>query len=351
MKLLRALVTAFLAFVSCGAGTTRESVPFPMERVVQEDETNPVIVVTVDGVRWQDVVGPNGPLNVPNLYRAGGAILGAPGHGEPFTASGPNFVSLPGYTELFEGRTHTGCFDNFCNGATVPTLIDEIRAQHTDPTSVAVIASWERIAFAATLRPESLVVSAGSVRAEGHEHDLLDGETRRAYQAGLGVPAWPGHADYRPDKFTAPIALAYLREKHPAFLFVGLGDTDEYAHRDNHLGYSRALHEADAFVGRLLHELDQMGERGRRTLLLVTADHGRASNFTDHGGGHPESARTWLFAIGGAARGFVSSPIARHLADIAPTIRSVVDLPVNPLSDGVSLTELLPLGVAQRQAP
>lgn len=41
----------------------------------------------------------------------------------------------------------------------------------------------------------------------------------------------------------------YLRQVEPSFLFLGLGDTDEYAHRNDYRGYLRALGHADHVVG------------------------------------------------------------------------------------------------------
>src|ERR1700758_2864728 len=89
-------------------------------------ETRNVIIVTIDGVRWQEVFGgvdeqlahsagmskcevlAGGEL-MPNLHRHfvdRGVVIGAPGYGQ-MEASGPNFVSLPGYEEIFTGRTST----------------------------------------------------------------------------------------------------------------------------------------------------------------------------------------------------------------------------------------------------
>ena len=75
--------------------------------------------------------------------------------------------------------------------------------------------------------------------------------------------------------------------------------------------------------------LDHMGPRGTRTHVVFTADHDRSRDFRGHGGAHPESARVWLVAAGPsiAARGRVVSSRERHLADIAPTLRSLVGLP------------------------
>jgi arylsulfatase A-like enzyme len=88
--------------------------------------------------------------------------------------------------------------------------------------------------------------------------------------------------------------------------------------------------------------LDRMGERGARTHIVVTADHGRASDFRSHGQG-PEAARVWMVASGPrfTARGHVVSPHPRRLADITPTLRVVMGLPPdNSERSGAPLDEL-----------
>jgi hypothetical protein len=91
--------------------------------VAASGRTRNVVIVTIDGVRWQEVFGGidtrlarrggmsegdivRGNDLTPNLHRylAGrGVVLGAPGYGE-MVASGPEFLSLPGYEEIFSGR-------------------------------------------------------------------------------------------------------------------------------------------------------------------------------------------------------------------------------------------------------
>jgi hypothetical protein len=142
------------------------------------DTSVPVILVVLDGVRWQEVfsgVDPTlaathraGPVCdartlLPSLYAAldaRGAAIGAPGHGL-IAASGPNFVSLPGYTEIFGGRSPDRCQDNGCAGATRPTIVDAFRNRSRSDSDVAVISSWAPIGRAATGASSRIVLSAG----------------------------------------------------------------------------------------------------------------------------------------------------------------------------------------------
>jgi hypothetical protein len=337
----------------------------PGEELV--DTTIPVILVVLDGVRWQEVfsgVDPvlaashhAGPVRdartlLPSLYAAldtRGAAVGAPGHGV-IAASGPNFVSLPGYTEIFGGRSPDHCRDNGCAGASGPTIVDALRDRSRRDSDVAVIASWAPIGRAATAGSSRFVLSAGRQDVVGGQFLTEDPEARRVLEDGARADPRPGHDSFRPDRFTADLALRYLEIWRPTFLFVGLGEPDEYAHDDDYRGYLGSLRAADAFFGRLFATLDRMGDRGRRSLVLVTADHGRGRDYRDHGASRPESARVWLLAFGGPvhAQGFVEGPRPRRLADVAPTIRQVVGLP-NEETDGAGTPIFELLGEAQPQ--
>jgi len=333
----------------------------PLEAADLADTTIPVILVVLDGVRWQEVFRGVDPVLAathragpvvdarglfPSLYSAldgRGAAVGAPGH-SLIAASGPNFVSLPGYTEIFGGRTPDGCRDNECAGASAPTIVDALRDRSRSDADVAVIASWGPIARAATRAPSRVVVSAGRLDVAGAPSLVSDPSTREILDEGARADPRPGRDTFRPDRYTAELALRYLEVRRPAFLFVGLGEPDEYAHEDDYRGYLASLRAADGFFGRLFAALDRMGDRGRRSLVLVTADHGRGRDYRDHGAGLPESARVWLLALGGPvhARGFVEAPCARRLADVAPTIRQVVGLPLDSAAGaGTPMLELL----------
>ncbi len=267
-----------------------------------------VVIVTLDGARWQDVLDPMNMPYLTDIAQTRGAVVGAPGRGE-VRATGPNYVSLPGYTEIFTGRTPDGCRDNDCATVAIPTLADEVAARGQ---GAAVFASWECIERAATSLHGDVLVSAGQT-------------------GDLGEPMnpWPGVGAFRPDRFTARAALSYLEHQRPGFLFVGLGEPDELAHRGDRPGYLRSLHAADGVLADLFATLDRMGERGARTAVFVTADHGRAADFRNHGGAYPESARVWLVAAGAGvrARGTIDVVGARRLADVAPTVRVLLGLP------------------------
>ncbi len=290
--------------------------------------TEAVVVVVLDGARWQDVLvgvdpslAPRAPAVpasqlMPNLHAmiAGGVLIGGPGEGKPMVASGPNFVSLPGYNEIFSGRSPSRCQDNDCPQTQEPTIVDRA-------PEAAVFSSWGPIARAASAvaasGPRGLVVSTGQ----------------------------PDTGEFRSDRETARAALVHLAQHRPRFLFLGLGEPDEFAHRGDYPGYLESLRRADGILGELHETLRALGERGDRTSVFVTCDHGRGPDFRNHGAAWPESSRVWLVAAGGLipARGAVSSPATRRLADIAPTVRKLLGLPADRSPGaGNAIAELFP---------
>jgi hypothetical protein len=328
--------------------------PVPEERAA--------VLVVIDGARWQDVLlGIDGELardagldpraaNEPTmprlaeLARRRGAVLGAPGSGAAIRATGPNFVSLPGYTELMTGRSPRACQSNECPATALETIADAVRSETRSAREAAIFASWPDLVRGASAHPGSMVVSAGrSVRF--HEAALRDDAEASAWlDRGARARPWPGDGDYRPDRFTAPLALRYLETTRPRFLFLSLGDTDEYAHRGDYAGYLDALRAADDTIGAIVEALDRMGTRGRNTTVYVTADHGRGRDFRDHGGRWPESSRVWLVAIGGGvnARGTIEGAEEHRLADVTPTIRKWLGLDADLGPDaGRPIAELL----------
>jgi hypothetical protein len=333
--------------------------PLATETSDEERAESAVVLVVLDGVRWQEIFngvdhalasfsrahgpGSSSPAPedahalMPNLHGfidGEGLALGAPDHGAEITASGPQFISLPGYIEIFSGRPDPHCYRNDCAPAPMRTIADQVRdAGSAD--DVAIVTSWPNIARASSgsapgssAAPLPFALTSGRKLVEREELLRDDPATAHLLDEGAKARAWPGEGDYRPDSFTEAIALRRLAVSRPRFLFVGLGDADEYAHHGDYRGYLDALRASDAFLGDLQKELAAMGARGRHTTVLVTADHGRARNFMDHGPQFPESGRVWLVAAGGdvAGRGLVAASRRHTLSDLAPTIRALLGI-------------------------
>jgi hypothetical protein len=247
-----------------------------------------VVLITIDGVRHQEIFNGTDPIFnkgpaisapdlVPNLYYYFVGHGVAIGKVTPIVASGPNFISLPGYLEITRGHPSRDCQVNECR----PIVNHSILQLFSNP---AVFGSWIGIKYTLPLH----------------------------YQGYSDI----GQPYYRDDIDTMSVVDSYLTQHKPDFLWVSLGDTDEYAHRSDYHAYLDALHNADAFIGKLIKNADP------NTIFVVTADHGRNANFRDHDS-NKQSQRVWLMLYGSGipTRGFVGAePLS--LSNIYPTILS-----------------------------
>lgn len=341
------------ALASClvsGPALTPEATAAPRIAAERTRGQPIVVLLALDGVRWQEVFGgvdralarrfrlmPSEVVGATELMpsthallQRSGAAIGAPEVGEEMVASGPNFVSLPGYLELFRGRRDSRCTDNACLPVAERTVVDEISALSQGfATEVAVISSWPGVLRAAARHPERIVASTGRTGGPTRHYLRRDPISAAVLSAGEASGSYPGHGDYRPDPYTAALALRFLETEHPRLLFIGLGDTDAYAHKGLYREYLRALGRADAVIGDLDRALERLRAQGHRATLLVTTDHGRGRRFAGHGAIAPESARIWLLAAGSGirARGLVAAPELRRLSDVAPTVRRLLAVP------------------------
>jgi hypothetical protein len=298
-----------------------------------------LVLLTLDGARAEDVLGR--PDLLPNVaaLRERGVTLGDAT--APMFASGPRFVSLPGYREILTGRNGAHCVDNRCPPIDEPTLLDELRVhEQLSIDDLVTVASWETIERAVSVAKGSLVISSGRRGGATRARLAVNANAARDLRAGERASAGPGHGDSRPDGFRAALALDILDTRQPRFFYVALGDSDEFAHRGDHARYLGALAAADQFLGRLLARIDRAN-----TVVILTADHGRSANFVDHGDS-AESSAVWLVAAGGPIT-HRRATAPHHLCDIAPTLRALLGLPedASPRA-GEPIAELLP-GAAQ----
>lgn len=358
-----------VALLAAGLGFDAKD---PVEKRVPADcaygKDLSVVVVAIDGVRYQDIFTGADPVRwdaaggkgapptaeqlTPHIHALArrGVALGAPGKGM-VSASGPNFVSLPGYAEILQGRPPS-CYENDCNDPPSFTLMDGF-AERYPSEKVASFASWTNIERVASSTRSRTIVSAGRVGGATRDALSFDPSLEEMLDAAAIAPVGVLDGDYRSDEHTAALALSYFERQTPRFMFVSLGDTDEYAHHDQYLGYLESLRRADEFIGELMVAAEDARAEGVETAIFVTTDHGRANDFASHGSQHPESARTWIVAGGGPipALGEIASPEPRFLRDIAPTIAAMAGVRIEiAATTGQVMTELLPSCVPQQAA-
>lgn len=95
-------------------------------------------------------------------------------------------------------------------------------------------------------------------------------------------------------------AIEYIKAKKPRLLFIGLGEPDDWAHDGAYPEYLISAHLGDSYLRQLWQMLQSMPEYRDTTTLIVLPDHGRGEGpeWTTHGQKVPASRQTWMAFLG-----------------------------------------------------
>jgi alkaline phosphatase D len=291
--------------------------------------TRNVVLVTADGVRWEDVFrGAEETLLNPtdggvadvdalrndfwrptpeerrralmpffwSVVAQHGQIYGNRDQDSPAkVANGMNF-SYPGYNELLTGVPDPRIDSNgkiFNPNVTVFEWLNHKTAYHG---KVRAVGSWDLYSYIFNVKRSQLSVNDGWMPLDGVS---LTESQRLLNKLILQAPRmWDNCRD---DALTFQVAIEHLVRDTPRVFYIGLGDTDEHAHTGRYDKYLRALHDTDANLKTLWDLLQSHPEYRGSTTLLITTDHGRGGppqGWRSHGADTPGSEAIWMAAIG-----------------------------------------------------
>ena len=347
MRRLAATLTAFLALGAASAEA-------PADRYV--------VLVTLDGVRIQEIFGGMDPViaNAPEaesgIYEIdvirkrywretpearrealmpffwktlapAGMVLGNPAKGSRVTVRNDQWFSYPGYSEILTGQAQPDVKSNDFVRYPHKTVLEHVQAElGLGFSEVAQIGSWDGFKYAAS-------------RSDG---GFLMNGARDALPAELSTPMIDLLVDLRRqvmqlweessnDVLTYRIALEYLKAHKPRLLWLGLGQSDDWAHARRYDLVLDYLHLVDAELAELWQTLQSTEPYRGRTTLIITTDHGRGrtpADWAEHDAGIQGCQDIWLAIIGpdtpalGEARDFADVT----QSDVAATLLQYLGL-------------------------
>lgn len=247
----------------------------PAFSIAQGRRTENVVVVAVDGARWQEVFGPGRDTLMPFLWSVvarQGQLFGNRAQGSAVNATNRLNFSYPGYQEMLAGFVDPRIDNNRFGPNRNVTVLEWLNRQPDLRGRVAAFASWVVFRQILARRSDALFLRAGGANGE---ETIDDGELHR-------------------------LALRHFTDHKPRVLFVGYGDTDAWAHSGNRDRYLAAIRESDALIAEWWTAVQASPEHRDRTTLIVTTDHGRGRgrNWSSHGWRVRGSGETWLAIIG-----------------------------------------------------
>jgi Type I phosphodiesterase / nucleotide pyrophosphatase len=131
------------------------------------------------------------------------------------------------------------------------------------------------------------------------------------------------------DSFLQVPLMDVLATDRPRVVFVGYGETDNWAHQGRYDLVLESAHMFDQFVAQLWSTLQKLPAYRDRTTFIITTDHGRGSGpsqWKEHGIEQPGSENIWIAVIGPDTPplGERSHTAELHQAQIAATVAALL---------------------------
>jgi bisphosphoglycerate-independent phosphoglycerate mutase (AlkP superfamily) len=95
--------------------------------------------------------------------------------------------------------------------------------------------------------------------------------------------------------------LDFVTSSKPRVLFVGYGETDNWAHAGRYDLVLESAHQFDQFVEQLWNTMQAIPEYRGQTTFVITTDHGRGSGLVawkEHGVEEKGSENIWIAVLG-----------------------------------------------------
>lgn len=322
----------------------------------QDHKTQNVIIVTLDGFRWQELYrGADSALlnskytgsqnemkkkywaETPEERRklllpffwstiaSQGQLYGDRDMGNCDQVANKYKFSYPGYNEIFTGFPDDRMNTN--NPVLNPNtnVLEYLNRQKGFENRVAVFSSWEVFPAIFNVQRSGIMVNAGYAGFDDAKADaqlkLLNGIQNQA-------PHYLG--DTRIDFVTYELGKEYLKEYKPRVLYLAFDETDDMAHEGNYKMYLEQAHMEDSYLQELWQYLQSDPFYKDKTTLIVTCDHGRGDTSIDawrsHGSMVKNSEQTWFAVIGPDTpdSGVIKTPTTTYHKQLAQSVAELL---------------------------
>jgi hypothetical protein len=321
-------------------------------------KTQNVVLIVTDGLRWQEVFTGADPelLNeneggswlperqlrerywrsdplsrrealFPFLWRTvatQGQIFGNQGQGSVARVTNGKAFSYPGYNEMTTGYPNDAIDSNEFGPNPNPTVFEWLNHQDAFHGRVAVYATWSVFDNIFNKPRSRLVMQTGWNMPQKPHETPRDALLREVYATTTQFDE-----EDVPNSFLQIPLLDYVKTARARVLFVGYGETDNWAHSGRYDLVLDSAHRFDHFVSQLWQTMQAIPRYRGKTTFIITTDHGRGSGLTEwkeHGALQKGSENVWIAVMGPDTRplGERSNLPAVTQAQIAATIAALL---------------------------
>jgi hypothetical protein len=277
--------------------------------VTAQLKTENIVIVTLDGMRWQEVF--SGTSKVfwadeaserrkklfPFLWSTivtQGQLYGNRWQGNNVNNANPYWFSYPGYNEIFTGYPDTAVNSNDKVWNKNTNVLEFINQQKKYAGKVAAFATWDCFPYILNTQRSGLYVNADvdSLKFSSPALQLIN-DMQFLTTRPIGV---------RPDVLTYFAAREYMKAYQPRALYIAFDETDDFAHGGEYDQYLKSAHAEDAMLADLWHYIQSSLQYKNKTTLIITCDHGRGDKLKDnwrhHGAKIEDAGQIWIAAIG-----------------------------------------------------
>ena len=293
-------------------------------------KTRNVVLVVVDGLRWQEVFTGADPslLNSESggiwgkperikrefwrddinerrktlfpflwsIVATQGQIIGNQTKGSIACVVNGKAFSFPGYNEMLTGSPDPKIDSNEFGANPNTTVFEWLNKQPEFHDKVAVFATWTTFKDIFNTGRSHLPIQVGwDLPYRG----ALSPNQQLINDLYLHTTKLDEEDVY--DSLQQVPLLDYIRAKQPKVLFVGYGEADNWAHSGRYDLVLRSAHHIDHFIEQLWATMQSIPAYRDQTTFIITADHGRGSGLTewkDHGVEQKGSENIWIAVIG-----------------------------------------------------
>jgi hypothetical protein len=293
-------------------------------------KTRHVILVISDGVRWQEVFTGADPLLLndkvggswmenaelkkrfwnddPEVRRAmlfpflwgtvarQGQIFGNQAKGSIARVTNTQWFSYPGYNEMSSGVADPQIRSNSFGPNPNVTVFEWLNTRPGLEGKVEVFGTWGAFLDIFNITRSKLPVRAGVTLVDRGDASPTGRLLAELYDTTTALEEGDPM-----DSFLHVALRDRLAKAAPRVLFVGYGDTDNWAHAGMYDKLLITAHSFDGFVADLWRQVQSDPEWKDQTTLIISTDHGRGSGpvlWRDHGVKQPGSQNIWLAVLG-----------------------------------------------------
>ena len=344
----------FAGFLIAAAALSRAAFAAPAP---DPPKTRNVVLIVSDGLRWQEVFrGPDHALmteacggveNVEalrkefwketseegrkallpffwNVIARDGQLYGNQPEGSLARDTNGLDFSYPGYNEMLTGAPDARMNTNDPVPNPNVTVFEWLNRDPELAGRVAAYASWSVFDAIFNAPRSRLRICSGWTPAPPCLDPPVPSMLKRLY--GTTTPYWDDNVW---DGFLQALVLDEVRRNRPRVLFLGFGETDDWAHAGRYDLLLRSARNVDRFIEELWDAMQAMPEYRGTTTFLITADHGRGHGLEDwkeHGDDVEGSSEIWIAALGPDTPSFgerkVAAPVTQ--SQIAATIAALL---------------------------